>query len=64
MNREEQIKMWEEAAKGKEREMGPHGKAMSNIIGGARQAGRKLTSSEQEALARHRQNAWNAEKKK
>ena len=70
MNREELIKMWEAAAtrkpekeREKEREMGPHDKAMSDIIGGARKAGRELTPSEKAALERHRKNAWDAAKK-
>ena len=68
MNREELIKMWEAAATRKEREMGPHDKAMSDIIGGAKKreakGGKPLTPSEKAALERHRKNAWDAEKKK
>jgi len=71
MNKEEYIKMWEAAAmrmnpekREKKQQMGPHDKAMSDIIGGARKAGRELTPSEKAALERHRKNAWDAAKKK
>jgi len=68
MNREEQMKMWTEAAMKMqktqpEREMGPHDKAISDRIGAAKKAGRELTPSEKQAIERHRQNAWNAEKR-
>ncbi len=67
MNNEEMRKMWEASIKeGKSpresprKEFTPHETDISAIQTGAKTKGRELTADENAAIARHRQNAWDA----